>query len=79
MRFVYDGLSFMILPLSFSDLFSGVDFKVKTLSVDGTGNKAKLAIWVSLFADFFDAIGNLTNRKIMELKIKGIGIHQMPL
>lgn len=41
--------SLKMLPfflLSLSHRWSGVDFKVKTLSIDG--NKAKLAIWVRL-------------------------------
>lgn len=38
MEYVFEGVLFFSSP--------GVDFKVKTISVDG--NKAKLAIWVSL-------------------------------
>lgn len=38
-RSICEEVKYFFLPL-------GVDFKVKTISVDG--NKAKLAIWVSL-------------------------------
>jgi len=34
---------------------AGVDFKVKTLSIDG--NRAKLAIWVCLDVYYFKFIG----------------------
>lgn len=37
--------------LSKLSFFQGVDFKVKTISVDG--NKAKLAIWVRGFKMYF--------------------------
>lgn len=36
---------------AFSFFFQGVDFKVKTISVDG--NKAKLAIWVRVLKMYF--------------------------
>lgn len=36
--------------------FPGVDFKVKTLNVDG--NKTKLAIWVGIF--FLDAVSHVS-------------------
>lgn len=40
MKYIFEGVTFFFFPSP------GVDFKVKTISVDG--NKAKLAIWVSL-------------------------------
>lgn len=39
-EYIFEGVTYFFFPSP------GVDFKVKTISVDG--NKAKLAIWVSL-------------------------------